>query len=133
MILLKIVDIAFILFHTLLILFNCFGWIWKKTRIWNFITLMLTGASWFLLGIFYGFGYCPVTDWHFNILRNLGQHNLPNSYIKYLTDRLTGLDVKPDMVDAITLIVFFVVLLISIYINFLHSWLKKKTTPPRKQ
>ncbi|MDZ7680781.1 MAG: hypothetical protein U5J63_03470 [Fodinibius sp.] len=32
----ELLDIAFILFHTALILFNLLGWIWKATRRWNF-------------------------------------------------------------------------------------------------
>lgn len=110
-------DYFFIGFHTLLILFNVFGWIWKKTRKLNLILLLLTGLSWTLLGIFYGFGYCPLTDWHFKVLRKLGEHDLPNSYIKYLVDRLLGLDVNADLVDQLTLIVFIVALAISLILN----------------
>ncbi len=68
----KFLDIFFTVFHSLLVLFILFGWIWKKTRRLNLICILLTGASWLFLGIFYGLGYCPLTDWHFNILRRLG-------------------------------------------------------------
>jgi hypothetical protein len=49
----KILDIGFICFHTLLILFNLLGWIWASTRRWNLYTLLATGFSWFVLGIWY--------------------------------------------------------------------------------
>jgi len=123
-----ILDIFFILFHSSLVLFNLFGWICRKTRIWNLITLTLTGASWLLLGMIVGtLGYCPFTEWHFNILFNLGERNLPNSYIKYLTDRLTGLDVSELLVDKITLYSFLAALLISMFLNIRGLRNKRKT------
>ncbi|MCK4992787.1 MAG: DUF2784 family protein, partial [Bacteroidales bacterium] len=83
----KFLDIFFTFFHTCLVIFNLFGWIWKKTRRLNLICLLLTAASWFILGIFYGLGYCPLTDWHFNILRKLGHTDLPDSYLSFLFTR----------------------------------------------
>lgn len=113
----KFLDIFFLTFHTLLIFFNLFGWLWKRTRILNLITLLLTATSWFILGIFYGIGYCPLTDWHWDVLHKLGEHSLPGSYTKYLADRLTGLDFNPKLVDTMTVILFFAALFISVFIN----------------
>ena len=114
---LHIIDIFFVVFHSALTLFNALGWIWQKTRTANLVTLTLTGASWFILGIFYGFGYCPLTDWHFQILQKLGVQNLPYSYIEYLIERLTAFDPKPELVDTSTAGVFFVALTLSIILN----------------
>lgn len=114
---LKILDLFFIIFHTALIFFNLFAWIFKKTRKLNLITLLLTGASWFILGVFCGPGYCPLTDWHFSILEKLGHSNLPDSYIKYLADRITGLDLNPSTVELTTLISFFTALALSVFMN----------------
>ncbi|MCK4664943.1 MAG: DUF2784 domain-containing protein [Bacteroidales bacterium] len=122
---LKFLDIFFLSFHTLLIFFNLFGWICKKTRKINLITLSLTGASWFILGIFYGIGYCPLTDWHWTVVRKLGKTNIPNSYIKYLFDRLTGLDINSTLVDYLTAICFFIALVVSVYVNFKDYFHKK--------
>jgi len=78
----------------------------------------MTGASWLILGLIIGTpGYCPLTDWHFSILEKLGRHDLPDSYIKYLTDRVTGLDVNALWVDKITLYVFLAAMLFSIIFN----------------
>lgn len=114
-------------FHTILILLNVFGWIWKKTRKLNLITLLLTGASWFILGIFKGLGYCPLTDWHFEVLHKLGHTNLPNSYIKFLVDRLLHTDVNATIVDYATSIIFIVALIISIYLN-IRGYIKLRRT-----
>ena len=114
----RILDILFIIFHTSLILFNLFGWIFRKTRIFNLITLTLTGMSWLFLGLIYGaLGYCPFTDWHFSILRGLGKTDLPDSYIKYLADRLCGTDINASVVDKITLYLFLAALIFSIFLN----------------
>lgn len=113
-----LLDIGFIIFHTVLILFNLFGWIWETTRRWNLATLLLTAFSWFGLGIWYGFGYCPCTDWHWMVRRKLGYTDMPNSYIKFLIHQLTGLNIDAAVVDMGTAIFFFLALIISFYVNF---------------
>ncbi len=119
-------DIFFITFHTSLIVFNVFGWIWKRTRKWNLLTLALTGASWLFLGLIVGVpGYCPFTDWHFTILEKLGRTNLPNSYIKYLADRLTGSDFNPGMIDNVTLYTFIAAIVISLFLN-IRDFIRKR-------
>lgn len=126
----RILDIFFVIFHSSLILFNLFGWIWKRTRVANLITLALTGGSWVILGLIVGMiGYCPLTDWHFNILYKLGKTDLPISYIKYLADRLTGLDFDQTLIDNATLYGFIIALIISLLLNasdFRKRWLEKQ-------
>ena len=114
---LRFLDIFFTVFHTGLVFFNLFGWIWKKTRLWNLVCILLTAASWGLLGIFYGFGYCPLTDWHFQVLRKLGHTGLPDSYLSFLFTRLTGLQIEQSLVDALTLWGLVIALVISLYLN----------------
>ena len=122
-----ILDIFFVFFHSSLIIFNLFGWIWKKTRILNLVTLLLTGASWSLLGFIVGtLGYCPFTDWHFTVLQKLGRTNLPNSYVKYLADRITGLDFNSALVDKVTLYSFLTSLLLSVVLNIIDVRNKRR-------
>jgi hypothetical protein len=121
-------DIFFVVFHSSVIIFNLFGWIWRKTRIWNLMLLMLTGASWVILGWIVGVpGYCPLTDWHFRVLEKLGKTGLPNSYVKYLADRITGLDLNAGVIDKVTLYAFAGALLISLMLNLkIHKKIKSK-------
>jgi hypothetical protein len=113
-----ILDVFFLLFHSSLIIFNLFGWIFRKTRFWNLVTLSLTGASWIILGIIVGtLGFCPLTQWHFNVLQKLGENDLPSSYVKYLVDRITGYDINPAVVDKATLYSFLAALTISLFLN----------------
>ncbi len=123
-----VLDIFFVTFHTALIFFNLFGWIWKKTRRLNLITLLLTGGSWFILGIFYGIGYCPLTDWHFRVLEKLGKTGLPQSYISYLVERLTGLHFSPELVSALTLAFFLAALALSVFVNLRDDRKKRRST-----
>ena len=120
---LDIADYFFLTFHSSLIIFNLFAWIWKPLRKWHLITISLTFVSWIFLGIWYGWGYCPLTDWHWEILRKKGITGLPNSYISYLLERLLGLNMSPQVVDILTFSLAFIALLISIFVNFR----KKKT------
>jgi hypothetical protein len=114
----KFLDIFFLVFHTVLTLFNLFGWIWKRTLRANLVTLVFTFFAWFGLGIFYGIGYCPLTDWHFRVLRKMGETNLPDSYITYLINRLTGAMPSESLVEVLTVVLFFGALIMSVYLNF---------------
>jgi hypothetical protein len=122
----KILDIFFLVFHTILIIFILFGWIWPKLRRLNLLIILLTLASWTLLGIFYGFGYCPLTDWHFNVLEKLGKSGLPTSYIKYLADRILRSDFDQGMVDLVTLLGLAGSLIISLFLNIRRILIRRK-------
>ena len=114
----RILDIFFVVLHTSIILFNLTGWVWKKTRKYNLILLIITGSSWLILGLIVGtLGYCPLTDWHFNVLEKLGVTDLPSSYVKYLADRLTGLDFSSSLIDKVTLWAFLAALGLSLFLN----------------
>jgi hypothetical protein len=122
-----LLDIFFVVFHSTLILFNLFGFLWRKTRLLNLITLLLTGASWLFLGLITGtMGYCPLTDWHFAVLEKLGNTGLPGSYIQYLTERVTGLHFSPRVIDKVTLYAFIAALSCSVYLNLRHKFRHKE-------
>ena len=117
---LRLADIFFTLVHLVIIGFNLFAWIWPATKKANFICLIVTAGSWFILGIWYGMGYCPITDWQWRIKERLGEHNLPNSFVKYYADKISGTDVSAYTIDIITVTAFFSALLISVYVNFIR-------------
>jgi hypothetical protein len=122
---LHIIDYFFILFHTVLILFNVFGWIIPRWRLTNLITLSLTAFSWFIIGIWYGFGYCPFTDWHWKVRQLLGYHDESNSYIHFLILKITGIKLPESLVDVATVIIFFTAYFISIYFEVKKRMLKR--------
>jgi hypothetical protein len=112
-----ILDWFFIVFHTVLILFNVFGWLVKRTRKLNLITLTLTAFSWFALGAFYGFGYCFLTDWHWKILAKLSSYPVEHSYIQYLLKRITGIQISANAADRLTVTVFVIAFALSLFLN----------------
>jgi hypothetical protein len=122
--LLHVIDVFLTLIHLAIIGFNLFGWIWRKTRKWHFILILITAASWFILGIWYGIGYCPVTDWQWQVKSKLGEQHLPASFIEYYADKITGYNFSSSLIDVITLIAFLLAVIASVYFNFFHSRLK---------
>ncbi|WP_414655489.1 DUF2784 domain-containing protein [Flavobacterium sp.] len=124
---LHFIDYFFIVFHIVLILFNVFGWIVPRWRFTNLITLSLTALSWFVLGIWYGFGYCPFTDWHWKTRRLLGYSDESNSYIHFLILQTTGINFSEDLVDVSTVLVFFTAFIISLYFALRKRILSRKS------
>jgi len=114
---LQLLDIGFALFHSALIAFNLTGWAFRKTRRVHLVVISLTILSWVGLGFFYGFGYCPCTDWHWDVKRALGETALPASWVKYYVDWLTGKNCNPDLVDIAVGVLGFGALIVSIVLN----------------
>ena len=111
-------DYFFFIFHGSLVIFDLTGWAWRRTRRLHLITIGLTILSWFGLGIFYGWGYCPCTDWHWEVKREIGETNLPNSYVKYYVDKLTGFTWDPLVVDTTVLILGLFAFALSCWLNW---------------
>ena len=119
----KLLDLFFLVFHSAWIVFNLFGWIFPRTRRLNLFTLLLTGLSWTVLGIFYGFGYCPFTDWHWQVLAERGISTGHTSYVSYLLERLLGMALDDARADRLTLLFYLLSLACSVGVNF---FMKKK-------
>jgi hypothetical protein len=118
-------DKFFFAFHSALMVFILFGWTWRKTRIANFIVILLTAFSWTVLGIWYGFGYCPSTDWHWQVRMKLGYTDLPSTYTKFLIDSLTGLNMNETLVDFFAVLFLLLALFASTYTN-VRDWKRRR-------
>jgi hypothetical protein len=121
-----ILDYLFTLLHLIIIGFNLLGWIWRSTRKLHFIVVLLTAGCWLILGIWYGIGYCPITDWQWQIKESLGETNLPNSFIKYFADKVTHSDISSDLIDGVTAISFATAAFLSVYLNFFNGKRKEQ-------
>lgn len=115
---LHLLDYFYTVLHLLIIGFNLSGWIWRKTLRLHFVSILLTALSWFGLGIWYGWGYCPVTEWQWEVKRKLGEDDLPGSFIAYAVENITGRDFSPEVINTLTAFFFFVAAAISVYRNF---------------
>ncbi|RZM17647.1 MAG: DUF2784 domain-containing protein [Pedobacter sp.] len=120
-----ILDYFFTLLHLLIVGFNLLGWIWPATRKAHFIVVVVTASCWLLLGIWYGIGYCPLTDWQWQLKEQLGEQGLPNSFIKYMVDKISPAAVSSDLIDALTAGGFAIAAFLSVYLNFFR---KKKAS-----
>lgn len=117
----------FFVFHTVLVLFNTLGWMWKKTRKVNLFTLLLTSFSWFGMGIWYGWGYCLCTDWHWQVRRALGYHDTCQTYVQLMLLEITGKVYPVGVVEAITLTGFLISLVGSLVLNVRDFRRKRKS------
>ena len=124
---LQFLDVLLTIVHLAITGFNLFGWIPKATRKAHLISILCTAASWFLLGIWFGFGYCPFTDWQWRVKEELGERNLPSNFIEYFAEKVTGKDFDAQFVSKMIGICFALVSIISIYLNFFKRRKQNKT------
>ena len=119
-------NIGFFVFHTAWIAFNCLGWIWRSTRPWQLVTVALTLGSWVGLGIRYGWGYCPCTDWHWRARARLGFDD-PPSYIQLLVREVTSIDLTPGAADALAVVGLSLGGLLGVVLS-VRDWLQRRRT-----
>jgi hypothetical protein len=122
-------DKFFFIFHSSLIVFILLGWIWKKTRLANLIVILMTSFSWTILGIWYGFGFCPCTEWHWQVRAKLGYSDMPSTYTKFLIDSLTGLNLSPKLVDTLAVSLLILAFAASVFTNA-KDWRKRCKEEP---
>jgi hypothetical protein len=131
---LRLLDVLLTIVHLAIVVFNLFGWIPKATRKANFITLMLTAASWFLLGIWFETGFCPVTDWQWQVKERLGETNIPPNFIEYIAEKTFKYDFDTAFVSNVIAVSFALAVVASVYVNFvLPRRLRKRAVYPKKQ
>ena len=104
-------------FHVLFIFFNLFGWMSERTLRWHFLCVMTTAFSWVGLGFFYGWGYCVITDWHWQIKESLGERDLPGSYISYALIEYFGLRLSDEWINVSSSLIFASVFILSFVLN----------------
>jgi hypothetical protein len=122
----QFLNIFFFTFHTAFTVFNIVGWVFPKTRKLHLITISLTAFSWFVLGIWYGWGYCFCTDWHWAVRQKLGFTDHSVSYIHFLVLKITGADLNPQMVEQGTLALFLLSFTLSILFNVKDYYSNKR-------
>ena len=110
-------DHAFLVAHTALIFFNLFGWAWRRTLRLNLLSIFLTAGSWVAFAPWYGLGYCPCTDWHWQVKWALGQTDLPNNYLTYLFDAWTGIAVSDEFAFRLAWGALLPALALSVWLN----------------
>jgi hypothetical protein len=86
----------------------------------------LTLLAWLGIGWYIGtIGYCPLTDWHWDVKRALGETDLPNSFIKYLLDWVFQSDLNRKLVDTLTVVGLILAVLFAGFVNIKDRLVKK--------
>ena len=89
-------------------------------RMLHLAVCALTLFSWFGIGLILGKpGFCAITELHFHIRRHLGIQTQRESYMLYLTRRLTGRAPDNTSVEIGTQVVFYSVTLLSLILTVL--------------
>lgn len=123
-----LIDQLLLILHLLVIFINVLGWWPRRTRPLQRWTLLLTGFSWLGCGAFYGWGYCFLTDWHWDIKRARGELDIPRSFLQYVLQKYLGVYLPNNLVDTIAATVLVLVLLITILQIFRARFRGKKET-----
>lgn len=119
---LELQDVLFTVLHYLIIGLNTLAWIPKKTRKLHLIILGMTFFSWIVLGFEYGFGYCFLTDWHWDVKEQLGELNLPNSFIQYQIEEVFRLNINPELTNMVTALIFVILIIIALWQHLLSAY-----------
>lgn len=122
---LNFLDYFFTFFHTALVLFVLVGWSFPQTRKAHAVLLLAVLVAWLVIGFFKGvIGYCPLTAWHWDIKRALGEQDMPSSFIEYIMEKVTGYDFPRRLVDLCTAIGMGLSVIMAIVFQ-----IKKKKSP----
>jgi hypothetical protein len=122
---LHVLDWTLFLLHAALVGFNMVGWAWRRTRVFHLVTLGLTAFSWFVIGAFWGWGYCVCTDWHSQIRRQLGYVDPEATFVQQLAVGFFGISLGRGLADGIAGGVF-VLIVMATAIVWAKDLLRKK-------
>lgn len=125
----EFLNVFFHVFHISIILINTTFWMSLRTLWISQITLLLTFVSWVGFGFVYGFGYCFLTDWHWQVKEHLGERDLPLSYIKLVIDRSFQTDVDSELVNQWA-IIFLAISLLGCTLQTLRKRFRRRVKTP---
>ena len=123
---LLIADHLLNFFHLAIVFFLVFGWISVRTRNLHRFAVGVTILLWVAVAELMGkkLGYCPVTDWHWDVKRLRGETDLPPSYIDYSLQKI-GVHLPPERADQIVMVVFGVIVVLT-----LALWVRERRQKP---
>ncbi|HUP56971.1 MAG TPA: DUF2784 domain-containing protein, partial [Bdellovibrionota bacterium] len=115
---LALLDHLLTVSHLLLIAFALTGWALRRLRRVHLAVMLAIAFSWLVLGARYGWGYCFVTDWAWQIKHARGETGLPASFVEYALERATGSDWNSALVDRVTGMAGALALILSLAANW---------------
>lgn len=106
--------------HFFVIIIILFGWTFRSTRLWSRWVVYLTVFFWVAVGLAIGDpGYCPLTEWMWDIKRELGEKDLPHSFITYALRQygFTPIEWKVELFSWVVLMAIFALCLLMQFIE----------------
>ena len=101
--------------HLAVIGLNMLGWMCARTRKLSLAIQCITIACWAGFGIAKGWwGFCPLTYWHWQVLRELGAGELPSNYISYIALYWFNIPLSHDFASGLILGCFSMAVLINV-------------------
>jgi len=85
----KVSDLALVVIHGVIIIFTLFGWILPATRLAHLCWIVVTLCCWYVLGIWFGMGYCPVTDLQWRLKKKMGIGRPEKTFVQFWLERIT--------------------------------------------
>ncbi len=79
--------------------------------------VFLTAFSWVGLGYWYGWGYCPCTDWHWQVREAMGNQPQYMSYTRFLVESLLPVRISRFYVDTMTVMGLILATALSVMLN----------------
>ncbi|WPB58476.1 DUF2784 family protein [Xylophilus sp. GOD-11R] len=108
--------------HLGVIAFAVWGWVSPALRPAHLALMLLILGSWFVLGRWWGIGYCPLSDWHSKLKAAAGGGRPAGSYIHQVLTTLLRRTVDATAVDRLTLYGTLALTALSIALN-VKAWL----------
>lgn len=90
---------------------------WPEWRLFHLAWIIMTLGSWYILGVWMGAGYCPVTDLHWTIKESLGGGRPMCDYIYYCLAKLPSTNWNTAHIEKATLFVTILAGAISLLLN----------------
>jgi hypothetical protein len=114
------------LLHMAVVAINLFGWMSRKSRVPTLILQGVTFCCWIGFGLAKGWwGYCPLTDWHWQLKSNMGEAVLPNSYITYIFSNWFMLPINDEFATGLIVGAMALSVMANVYL-MVCAWQGKK-------
>lgn len=110
------------LVHGGVVVFLMVGWLFPPLRAAHLALVFLTLGSWFILGRWFGVGYCPITDWHWKLKDALGEGRPKEAYIHMVLQKIARRKFEAAAVDKVVVLSTLAVTALSLALN-LGAWL----------
>lgn len=110
-------NVLFHCVHGAIMILILVGWTIPAARLLHLVVTLLTLASWFILGIWLGPGYCPLTSWHWALKESLGTGRPDKTYIQLVGETILRRTLDGPTVDRLAVLTTIGVAAASLILN----------------